>query len=310
MEDAIDGVHGSTTDLLGLRHTPSDLRVLALPFELRVLEAALHDVCKRLLDETMALELDAAPALEKLAHQVNSAALERVRRVKGRMNSLTQRVAAVRDELGKLLADDSDMRAMCLTMREQEAAAAEERHHSWGAGAADHRARASRRGVRGREVETNRHAPRRHWQPTPPLQGMPPRTPRASSSKWDGDDDDVTRAAADDRDVVALAFVSARGVAAASGRFSRRSLRLRRTPSTAPPPTSPSARHRRARRRRRARRSRRSDDSVSSDDRAVVEFVEFVEFVVACFASEWTSTRASRRSWRRITCTWTFRINV
>ena len=91
MEDAIDGVHGSTTDLLGLRQTPSDLRVLALPFELRVLEAALHDVCKRLLDETMALEFDAAPALEKLADQVNSAALERVRWVKGRMNSLTQR---------------------------------------------------------------------------------------------------------------------------------------------------------------------------------------------------------------------------
>ena len=78
MEDAIDGVHESTTDLLGLRHTPSDLGVLALPFELRVLEATLHDVCKRLLDETMALELDAAPALEKLADQVNSAALERV----------------------------------------------------------------------------------------------------------------------------------------------------------------------------------------------------------------------------------------
>ena len=88
--------------------------MLALPFELRVLEATLHDVCKRLLDETMALELDAAPALEKLADQVNSAALERVRRVKGRMNSLTQRVAAVRDELGKLLADDSDMRARCV----------------------------------------------------------------------------------------------------------------------------------------------------------------------------------------------------
>ena len=53
--DATDGLHDATTDLLGLKQSPSDLRILALPFELRVLEAALHDVCKRLLDETMAL---------------------------------------------------------------------------------------------------------------------------------------------------------------------------------------------------------------------------------------------------------------
>lgn len=93
-----------------------------------MLETALHDVCKRLLDETMTLERDAAPALEKLADQVNSSTLERVRRVKGRMNSLTGRVAAVREELSKLLADDSDMMAMCLTMREEEAEAAAAAH--------------------------------------------------------------------------------------------------------------------------------------------------------------------------------------
>jgi molybdenum-dependent DNA-binding transcriptional regulator ModE len=56
-------------------------------------QAALHDVCKRLLDETMALERDAKPALETLADNVSSGSLERVRRVKGRMNSLTGRVA-------------------------------------------------------------------------------------------------------------------------------------------------------------------------------------------------------------------------
>ena len=41
-----------------------------------------------------------------------------MRKIKSRMNSLTQRVAAVREELSKLLADDSDMMAMCLSMRE------------------------------------------------------------------------------------------------------------------------------------------------------------------------------------------------
>ena len=296
MEDAIDGVHEATTDLLGLRQTPSDLRVLALPFELRVLEAALHDVCKRLLDETMALEFDAAPALEKLADQVNSAALERVRWVKGRMNSLTQRVAAVREELGKLLADDSDMRAMCLTMREEEAAAAEERHLSWGGARTTEAPRAARR--RGAEMDESSRPPRR-------------RRPGPRRVRGGGADGETIAAAddRDDRDVVDAvafappasrrfspdAFVSARGAA-------RRRGDSRVVPFAfgdalpAPPPTSPPARHRRARRRRRARRSRRSDDDVSSDDarRSSCRVVEFVEFVDSSSTSSTSScSRAS-----------------
>ena len=286
MEDAIDGVHESTTDLLGLRHTPSDLRVLALPFELRVLEATLHDVCKRLLDETMALELDAAPALEKLADQVNSAALERVRRVKGRMNSLTQRVAAVRDELGKLLADDSDMRAMCLTMREQEAAAAEERHHSWGAGGANHRGapRAARRSRGGEEDKSSRAA-------------APPATDAAAS----GDAaPHATRVELEDgtetmtTSVVPLPTIATSSPSPSSppaglpaaGEILASFPSPSATHFTAPPPTSPSARHRRARRRRRARRSRRSDDDVSSDDAPLS----------SSSSSSSSSSRASRAS--------------
>ena len=133
------------------------------------------------------------------------------------MNSLTQRVAAVRDELGKLLADDSDMRAMCLTMREQEAAAAEERHHSWGREARITAARPAPRGVRGAEKKTNRHAPRRRGNRRRRFRGCRPARHARRARRWDGDDDDVGRAAADDRDVVALAFVSARGVARRRG---------------------------------------------------------------------------------------------
>lgn len=72
----------------------------------------------------MSLELDATPALKELTNCINSSSLERVRRVKGRMNSLTSRVGAVREEMSKLLADDSDMMAMCLTTKEEEAEAA------------------------------------------------------------------------------------------------------------------------------------------------------------------------------------------
>ena len=116
----------STTDLLGLKQTPSDLRVLLLPFELRVVEAALHDVCERLLEETLGLESEAVPVLEKLASRVSAAALEKTRKIKSKMNSLAARVQAAREALERLLQDDSDMAAMCLTKLEDEETEAEE----------------------------------------------------------------------------------------------------------------------------------------------------------------------------------------
>ena len=109
----------TVTDILGLRQTPADLKVLALPFELRVVEAALFHVCRRLLEETTALEEAAYPSLDQLAKHVTTKSLERVRRAKSSMNSLSRRIGAVREELSKLLADDGDMMAMCLTLREQ-----------------------------------------------------------------------------------------------------------------------------------------------------------------------------------------------
>ena len=109
----------ATTDILGLRQSPADLKVLTLPFELRVVEAALFHVCARLLEETITLEDVAYPALDSLARHVTTKSLERVRRAKAAMNQLSRRVGAVREELSKLLADDGDMMAMCLTTREE-----------------------------------------------------------------------------------------------------------------------------------------------------------------------------------------------
>lgn len=54
------------------------------------------------------LESEAHPALDALTVKVTSAALERVKRVKGRMTRVTARVAAVRDEIQRFLDDDSD----------------------------------------------------------------------------------------------------------------------------------------------------------------------------------------------------------
>ena len=84
-----------------------------------MVEAALFHVCRRLLEETTALEEAAYPSLDQLAKHVTTKSLERVRRAKSSMNSLSRRVGAVREELSKLLADDGDMLAMCLTLREQ-----------------------------------------------------------------------------------------------------------------------------------------------------------------------------------------------
>jgi magnesium transporter len=93
-----------------------------LPFEFRVLEAALEAVCGALELAAQELEAEAHPALDALTSKVTSVNLERVKRVKGRMTRVTCRVAAVREEIQRFLDDDSDMRDMYLTRK---AAAAE-----------------------------------------------------------------------------------------------------------------------------------------------------------------------------------------
>jgi magnesium transporter len=88
-----------------------------LPFEFRVLEKALEDVCGALESNVTELEGETHSALEQLTSKVSSANLERVKRVKVRMTRVTGRVASVRGEIQRFLDDDSDMRDMYLSRK-------------------------------------------------------------------------------------------------------------------------------------------------------------------------------------------------
>ncbi|KAG6759871.1 hypothetical protein POTOM_036365 [Populus tomentosa] len=65
------------------------------------------------------LELEVYPALDDLATSINTLNLERVRRLKGHLLALTQRVQKVHDEIEHLMDDDGDMAEMHLTKKKQ-----------------------------------------------------------------------------------------------------------------------------------------------------------------------------------------------
>ncbi|TYH39678.1 hypothetical protein ES332_D12G193600v1 [Gossypium tomentosum] len=86
-----------------------------LPFEFRALELALELTCMSLDVKVKELEMEIYPVLDELASSINTRNLERVRRLKGHLLTLTQRVQKVRDELEHLMDDDGDMAEMYLT---------------------------------------------------------------------------------------------------------------------------------------------------------------------------------------------------
>ncbi|KAK7309878.1 hypothetical protein RJT34_06964 [Clitoria ternatea] len=86
-----------------------------LPFEFRALELALELTCTSLDAQVKELEMEIYPVLDELASNINTLNLERVRRFKGHLLALTQRVQKVRDEIEHLMDDDGDMAEMCLT---------------------------------------------------------------------------------------------------------------------------------------------------------------------------------------------------
>ena len=92
-------------------------RAADTPFELRALEVALEAVCAHLEGLAGDLEAAAHPALDDLTASVNTANLERVRRVKTRLVRLTTRTETLREVLEKILDDDADMHDMNLTAR-------------------------------------------------------------------------------------------------------------------------------------------------------------------------------------------------
>uniref|UniRef100_A0A7S3XEP0 Magnesium transporter n=1 Tax=Picocystis salinarum TaxID=88271 RepID=A0A7S3XEP0_9CHLO len=85
-----------------------------LPFELRVLEAALAEICRAMEREVAGLVEEAIPALDKLASRVSRDKLEKVHWIKIKLNRLVYRVGNIREELKKLLDDDDDMRDMLI----------------------------------------------------------------------------------------------------------------------------------------------------------------------------------------------------
>uniref|UniRef100_A0A6M2F7S8 Magnesium transporter n=1 Tax=Populus davidiana TaxID=266767 RepID=A0A6M2F7S8_9ROSI len=90
-----------------------------LPFEFRALELALDLTCMSLDAQVKELELEVYPVLDELATSINTHNLERVRRLKGHLLALTQRVQRVHDEMEHLMDDDGDMAEMYLTEKRQ-----------------------------------------------------------------------------------------------------------------------------------------------------------------------------------------------
>lgn len=88
-----------------------------LPFELRVLEAALAEICRAMEKEVVGLIEEAIPALDKLASRVSRGRLEKVHWIKIKLNRLVYRVGNIREELKKLLDDDDDMRDMLISQQ-------------------------------------------------------------------------------------------------------------------------------------------------------------------------------------------------
>ena len=90
-----------------------------LPFELVVLETALKDVISSISSKAEDIERVIVPAMDSLMKSVNPSNLERVRKVKTRLQRITTRCEAVRDELQRFLQDDEDMDRMCLSRKRE-----------------------------------------------------------------------------------------------------------------------------------------------------------------------------------------------
>ncbi|KAL5826256.1 hypothetical protein ACOSQ4_018053 [Xanthoceras sorbifolium] len=90
-----------------------------LPFEFRALELALELTCLSLEAQVKELAMEIYPVLDELASSISTVNLERVRRLKGQLLALTQRVQKVHDEIEHLMDDDGDMAEMYLTEKKQ-----------------------------------------------------------------------------------------------------------------------------------------------------------------------------------------------
>ncbi|XP_052198585.1 magnesium transporter MRS2-5 isoform X2 [Diospyros lotus] len=90
-----------------------------LPFEFKALELALELICMSLDAQVKELEMEIHPVLDELASSISTLNLERVRKFKGYLLGLTQRVQKVCNEIEQLMDDDGDMAEMYLTEKKQ-----------------------------------------------------------------------------------------------------------------------------------------------------------------------------------------------
>ncbi|KAL2546628.1 Magnesium transporter MRS2-5 [Forsythia ovata] len=90
-----------------------------LPFEFKALELALELTCTSLDAQVKELEMEIYPVLDELASSISTINLERVRRFKGHLLALTQRVQKVCDGIEHLMDDDGDMAEMYLTEKKE-----------------------------------------------------------------------------------------------------------------------------------------------------------------------------------------------
>ncbi|KAL3511046.1 hypothetical protein ACH5RR_030447 [Cinchona calisaya] len=90
-----------------------------LPFELKALELALELTLMSLDAQVKELEMEVYPVLDELALSISTLNLEHVRRLKGHLLALTQRVQKVSNEIEHLMDDDGDMAEMYLTEKKQ-----------------------------------------------------------------------------------------------------------------------------------------------------------------------------------------------
>ncbi|KAF5829105.1 hypothetical protein DUNSADRAFT_16542 [Dunaliella salina] len=97
-----------------------------LPFELRVLELCLYELCSRLAMASAQLEAMAMPLVDILLNQAELAVLEDLRFAKKQLADLTTKASRVCDLLKSFLDDDTDMWDMHLTAKETQRTAAQE----------------------------------------------------------------------------------------------------------------------------------------------------------------------------------------
>ncbi|KAL9246324.1 hypothetical protein vseg_019872 [Gypsophila vaccaria] len=90
-----------------------------LPFEFKALELTLELTCTSFDSQAKELSSEIRPVLDELASSISTLNLERVRRFKGNLVGLTQRVQKVHDEIEHLMDDDGDMAEMYLTEKKE-----------------------------------------------------------------------------------------------------------------------------------------------------------------------------------------------